>query len=190
LYEKDVSNCYCLGAWHFVIICPTKTVYSHSGKKYFYKIEYDLNNDGKNDIALLVDENTGKFASLDVVRSTWPLVPNVGSQQWLDTKKTAATQFWNNRSAGNATCDICSDGVARGVGYVLTSHDILSNIGYVNLTLPKLEAMNSFTRRMLGSSYDPVQSALSFWQTAFESSVNTNWFLCDDCIKEWIALKK
>jgi hypothetical protein len=36
-----------------------ETVFSRPGKKYYYKIEFDLNKNGKNDIILLLDENTG-----------------------------------------------------------------------------------------------------------------------------------
>jgi len=109
-----------------------ETVYSNPGKRFFYRIEFDFNNDGRNDIILNIDENTGRYLSLDVVRTTWPIPSNIGTQQWVDSKRSACIEFWNNHSQNNANCDICNTEINRNTGYILSSQDILANLRYVN----------------------------------------------------------
>jgi len=153
-----------------------ETVFQNPGASHFHRIEFDFNRDGRNDIALILDENTGEFLSIDVVRTTWPIPSNIGSQQWINEKRSAAQLFWNNRAQNTAICDVChiTTAVNRNNGYILSSQDILANINYVNLE------SNPF--------FLTVESKLLFWQLMFQGGgIDTDWLLCDNCINEWIA---
>jgi len=167
----------------------SETVYSRPGKKYFYKIEFDFNKDGKNDVILLLDENTGRYLSLDIVRTTWPIPSGIGTQQWIDNKKAAGQEFWRNRNQNDASCDICNGGLDRNAGYVLSSQDILANLKYVNYHV-YYARHDPLTALFLGEDYDKVSASLSQMETMFLSSINTPWLLCNDCIQEWITLRQ
>lgn len=160
-------------------------VYSRSGKKYFNRIEFDFNNDGKYDIALIIDDDTGRYLSLDAVRTTWPIPENYGTQQWLNEKKSAAQTFWKNRTENDAICDLCNASVRRNGGCLLNSQDILANKQVIN---SGGETIDAFSRLLNGGNenYDPVMDRLSFWQGIFMwGGINTSWLLCDECLKKY-----
>lgn len=180
-----------------------ETVFYHPGKNYFYKIAFDFDKDGENDILLLIDENNGEYLYIDIDRNSWPKTINIGSDEWIKEKIEHAKMFWNkggpqgsnvydkngvfvftippnDQSKQSSICDVCNATVFRDSGYVLTGRDIMTNPDYIK--------GDSFMA--LISGLDPIQLQLSVLQQLFESgSIDTPWMLCNECFSEWKNLK-
>jgi hypothetical protein len=179
-----------------------ETVYFNTGKPYFFKVAFDFDNDGKSDILLSINENTGEFLSIDIDRSTWPITSNLGSSEWIKEKKDHSHKFWNeggphgthvydksgkflftipphDHSRNTCICDICNATVMRNQGYLLSTQDVFSNPDYINRKDPMAT--------MFGQN--PVELQLTFLQQLFITGINTPWMLCDDCFNVWKKLK-
>ena len=70
--------------------CET-TLYFNSGSKYAFKMGCDPNMDGRDDFFITI--SGGKPQSLEIDRETWPVLEEVGTENWIAEKEKLAASI-------------------------------------------------------------------------------------------------
>jgi len=86
--------------------------------------------------------------------------------------KSLLTQF-----KGRAKCDICSQPIRDGEGYMLTTRDVVTSSDYWEIAFKALRLAGMLSEK---------EKNMPQWLIQRQCSLNTGWLTCDICIKKFI----